>query len=348
MSSGFMSHLSTLCALVWCNALLLPGPVRRRSVFLAGLLAGFAFLIRPFTAVALLAPVLIWVIWNHRKQWKSVPGLILAGAVPSLIVFFLYNRLVFGNMFQSGYPFDPQFEVAGLGIGVFVHNFFWYWRNLNDCLWGFPWPDLFTLIFLALPAKSSRKYDLLLLACTASLVIAYCFYSYTDIVYSGPRYVFEGVFLIAILAARSLLALWKILRSQLRVSVGVGIAAFATILFFPLLVRFPQQARFHAQNYHGQVHALIAQLEEHGVSRKALIFVGGDPYIYRTFFLLNALNPAEGDRVFVRDIGSQREEIRRLYPRSEEWSLLVELRPIPGPNDYADRWSVVNARWEKR
>src|SRR5262245_26669134 len=58
MTSGFMSHVACLCASIWCLVFLAGGNLKR-DFWIAGLLAGFALLVRPFTTIALIWPVIL-------------------------------------------------------------------------------------------------------------------------------------------------------------------------------------------------------------------------------------------------------------------------------------------------
>jgi hypothetical protein len=86
--------------------------------------------------------------------------------------------------------------------------------------------------------------------------------------------------------------------------VRVSIAAIATAaaLAFPLAVRLPVELRYHAQSYHGHPAEALAGANAAGVPPRALIFVDGPDFTHSSFFRANALDPAKGDRIYVRDI----------------------------------------------
>lgn len=95
--------------------------------------------------------------------------------------------------------------------------------------------------------------------------------------------------------------------------------------------------------YHGQSIQFIHLLNEAPVGKNALILLSGDRYTLRTFFFLNALNPSEGERVFIHDIPDQRVEIVQAYPRKEIWNLTILLDPLPSENPYVDHWRLRQA-----
>ncbi|PWT90298.1 MAG: hypothetical protein C5B54_07405 [Acidobacteria bacterium] len=317
MGSGFMAHIPCLCACTWCVALLLSN--HKRNWFYAGLLAGFAIMVRPYTAVPLLIVPLLW----QRKNLYYA----MVGILPMLLMFFAYNWCLFGSPFRSGYPLDPQWRTDGFSYGYLFPNLRWYFHNVNRMLWGLPVPDLLIFIPLLWPKIGNRK-DLLLISCVLSLLFAYCYFYYTDIVYSGPRYIFEGMSFLSILAARSL-------NSVLR---GKWIFAASILLVFPLGVRLPQQIQYHSQFYHGQSGELVDKVNQAGVGDDALILLTGDKYILRSFFFENDLPVEKGHRVFAYDTDEQK--LIEAYPRKEIWHITVLLDPLSGPNSYVDHWQL--------
>ena len=313
MGAGFMAHQATLCSSLWCLVAL----VSRRHVT-AGFLAGIALLCRPFTAVFLLFPAFLW----QRKSWRlHSPGILVA-----VLLTFLYNTFVFENPLRSGYSFDTTSKNDYFFVAAFIQNAPWYFRSLNQCLWGWPFPNLLLLLPLLL-RRVRKKEDCVLVLCSAALVLAHCFFYWTDIVYSGPRYAYEAMGLFSLLAARSILS------SSKR---WIVIPASVLLIAYPLFTRLPDQIRYHSQIYHGQAPFPIPK----DVGNNALIFVSGKPDVLASFFLRS-----DGSRIFVRNLPRMRDEIRRAYPRKETWIVEVELEPLPGPNLYTDRWKLRSIHW---
>jgi Dolichyl-phosphate-mannose-protein mannosyltransferase len=335
MGAGFMSHIAAFCASVWCFVIL----TRQRSykrLWAAGALAGLAFLIRPYTAVALLWPAVLWCLWNRRQEWTRVTLMFLLGLVPGLIFFLLYNELLFGAPLKTGYNLDPSWNEIQFGFSHFRENFVWYVRVLNHSLWGWPFPGLL-ILFPLLLRRSGWQRDLLLAVCASSLFIAYCFDSYHDIVYSGPRYLFEMVGPLSLLAARSVFSILEFVQKY-RIATAAWKLFVFLLIFFPLVIRLPQEIRYHSQIYHGQTNEVIHRVNKSDIGKNALIFISGDPYIFRSFFFENALVPSSGNRVFVRDLVALRNEITEAFPRPEVWRVTVKLQPLPGPNNYSDHF----------
>ncbi|HSP05652.1 MAG TPA: hypothetical protein VLR94_00670 [Acidobacteriota bacterium] len=303
-----------------------------RYGFAAGLLAGFCFLVRPATAVSLLWPLPLWICMQSRSA--RLLFRFLAGALPGFLLFLLYNWQVFGHPLQSGYPLDPTYHIDRITAASFAGNVIWYFRNLNRWMWEWPWPDL--LIFAPLILQRSKwREATLLAACSLSLMIGYCLFYYHDIVYAGPRYAFESMAFLVILAARA----WVVLIEKF--SARAGAAPVAALLLAALsLNRLPEQMEFHSQMYHSRSHELVEAVRQSAIGKRALIMIGGNPYVYGSFFLQNALVPDAGDRVFVREIAGQEKNIVIAYPREEVWKVTIEMQPIPGPNTYSDRWKL--------
>lgn len=214
MAADAMAHVPALCAAAWCLAMLAGaaegGEPRPRRLVAAGLLGGVALLIRPLTAISLLAPAVAWcAIRAGRRRWLAGLGWMAIGAAPCLAALAAYNTAVFGGPLVSGYALyaPARFARAGGALApasvALLRSLPWYLGHLNRSLWGFPWGDL-TLVAPLLLARPRRAADAMLAACAASLVLAHCFYYYGDVIYSGPRFAFESLAPLSLLVARSL------------------------------------------------------------------------------------------------------------------------------------------------
>jgi hypothetical protein len=238
MAADAMAHVPALCATAWCLAMIAgvmedrpPRPPRGdvalsspaaatddgaaagksgRRLAAAGLLGGFALLVRPLTAVALLGPAVAWcAIALARRRRLSALGWMALGAAPCIAAMAAYDAAVFGGPLVTGYAvYEPARYARAADALVtwpeaLLHRLPWYLDLLNRSLWGFPWGDLALLAALLL-ARPRRAADTVLAACAGCLVLAHCFYFYGDVLYSGPRMVFESLGPLSLLAARSL------------------------------------------------------------------------------------------------------------------------------------------------
>lgn len=376
MAADAMAHVPALCATVWCLAMLASpegagGRDGRRGLAAAGLLGGLALLIRPVTAVALLGPAVVWrLIQLGRHRWLAGLGWMALGFAPCLAAMAAYNAAVFGGPLVNGYA---VYEPARYGHAAsalvswsmaLLQRLPWYLTHLNESLWGFPWGDLLLFAPLLL-ARPRRAADAMLAACAASLVLAHCFYYYGDVVYSGPRFAFESLGPLSLLAARSLRTLAGWFETGLRrlerpappagpapqdgpaggepqespedrprrpqpgtlraLRLAAAGAAACLLLYFPLGRRLPQQMLRHARWYFAVSAEPLRAEARAGVGPDALVFVAGTPWCYSAFFLANDPRPENGRRVYVRDIPPLRAAALAAFPRREVWVARVEV-----------------------
>lgn len=377
MAADAMAHVPALCAAAWCLAMIAgavedaaadrPHPDRphrppageappsppvaaadggriRRRLIAAGLLGGFALLIRPLTAVALLGPAVAWcAIALARRRRLSALGWMALGAAPCIAAMAAYDAAVFGGPLMTGYAvYEPARYARAADALVpwseaLLRRLPWYLDLLNRSLWGFPWGDLALLAPLLL-ARPRRAADAMLAACAGCLVLAYCFYFYGDVLYSGPRMVFESLGPLSLLAARSLRTLAGWFDAGLRrfggtrraLRLAAGAAAGCLLLYFPIGRRLPREMVHHAGWYVTVSPEPLRAALRAGLGPDALVFVAGNPWCYSDFFLENALRPETGRRVFVRDIPPLRAAALAAYPRREVWLARIDV-VIPDP-----------------
>jgi 4-amino-4-deoxy-L-arabinose transferase-like glycosyltransferase len=333
--SGSMSHMATLCAATWCVAELIAAfkSQQKKHYILGGLFAGFALITRPFTTLFLLTPAFLWSLIQDRR--KSLLSLI--GFIPLALIGAIYNWTLFGNLIASGYLYDPTYHAVNFSARYYLQSIPWYFFRLNDSIWQWPWPDL--LIFVPLLFyKPKFKFEWLLILCSLTLLIAFCAFSWRDVVYGGPRYIFEIVGFLSVFAAQSIKVLLQRIPNR-----TLQIFFVVPILLLPLVRSLPFQIQHHSQIYHGQSNQFLKILEQTPVGKNALILLSGDQYTLRTFFFLNALPPSTGNRVFVHDNPEKRNQILDAYPREEVWRFTIHLEPLPGTNPYPDRWKLTVA-----
>jgi hypothetical protein len=352
MSSGWMAHPATLFFIVWSTVLAIFAAQTQRSSHLiaASALAGAAFLVRPLTAIAMIAPLFLWLLSRSKKRRWRVLSLWLCGILPFVAFYVIYNSIVFDHPVLGGYILDPDWNVATAAAAVklnFLERLSWYVVEWNQAAWGWPWPDLL-ILFPALFFWRSWSANWWLVICPASLLIVHSFYDYIDIVYSGPRFIYEAMAFVAILAGHSVVILDRFLLRVLRVPARVlQMLLLGFLLIFPFAVRLRDQVKYHSQIYHGQTRKFITEVEKQKIGKSALVLLSGDYYTLGAFYFVNALHPQQGDRVFVRDVPSLREKILREFPREEVWQLVIKLKPLPGPNHYYDRWELEMIRLQR-
>jgi len=373
MGSGFMSHVAAMCAAVWCMVAL-AGCERRRSAlqpFLAGLLGGVAFLIRPFSATVLLLPAVLWVLWvlwRRRSKFGSVKvaGWIAVGFLPCLAMFLLYRWQVFGHPLQSGYSiYDPTETFRGIGgaylsiSDLLARNVPWYFTRLNHGLWGWPWPDLLPFGVLLWRRKGWAR-EGMLGCCALALVTLHLGWYYRDMVYSGPRFALEALGPLSVLLARAMLRLVELQRLAVgrfapalpaAVRYVPAVVLCAALFIFPML-RLVEQASALGDWYHGQSVKPLRTVKTERPGDDALVFVAALEFAYATWFDRNRLSHQSPGRIYVRDIPELRARALREYPREEVWQLFIDLEPLENEdlldrNTYPDRWRARKIRWSR-
>jgi len=352
MGASHMAHVPTLAASLGCGlALQRAGRSgRARDALLAGAAGGLAVAIRPVSAVALLAPAALALLWGRRERALPLLGGLALGVAPAIALLLAHQAVVFGDPLTTGYQRnDPTHSFFGMGgaevplAEVLAAGLPWYAARLSESLWGLPGSDgLLLLALVPLVARGGwRATDGVVLACATSLVLVYSFYFYRDVAYGGPRLVFEALGPLCLLAARGLVATGAALREALReawpgAARALPVGLLVGLLVWPLANRLPGQLRRHAGWYHGNSAELVEQVRAR-VGPEALVLLDGPSFSYGSLLLHNALDPAAGGRVYARDRGS-RAALLEHFARPETWRLTLRLAPLPGPNFYTDRW----------
>ncbi len=280
-------------------------PSSRRDAFVAGLGAGMAVLIRPFTAVLLLLPAgiaMIALAWK-RKRWNSL----LAAAAPlvaAALIFLLYNWSLTGDPLQL--PFTkyaavdrPRVPASGQealrGLSTFV--------GLRAAQLAWPWLPLcwlpVLLVFIHRSTGGNRK-ALLLLASTALLFVGYGFYPFTGGIGYGPRYCYEVVGGLALL-------------------MGFGCAQFPR-LGLPFLlctlvvngVHFASFTRTTAEEIRDKT-ALFDAVEREQLTNAIVFLKTGSGKAHPGDLARNGIH-FDGPVLYVRDRGAANVDLLRAFP----------------------------------
>jgi hypothetical protein len=216
LSGSFMSHTSGLLftlLMVWAfwrttrsERPIWPG-------ILAGVAFGLLFLIRPFTALPVVAPFAFYaVLLVARKPSDGIRRFLptVVASLPFVAVFLAYNHVFTGDWFyppqQLWWPFDkvgfgPDHGPWGFTPVDALNNTS---RNLSELLsHAYGWPTFLTLAILPIPflARRSGAWDWLFLAGFAGIVTGYALWWADGIMY-GPRFYFEGFGFMILLTAR--------------------------------------------------------------------------------------------------------------------------------------------------
>lgn len=368
--AGFMAHVACLAPAAWALALLAAprggGGGGRRLLVLSGALAGFAFVVRPASALFLLAlPAALLFGQEARREGarRALRSLAFfaAGAAVPLALLLALQAATFGSPFRSGYRVaDPSEGFLGNSsarsgvLEILDRNVRWYADALPRALWAVPGPPFWWL--LPLLAKRRRE-DLVPFLAAAGLVAGYQLYFFHDWIEGGPRFCFEATGFLALLLARSLVVVGEALAGLLPAAASfrpAAVSAAGPLLGAALavltVVRAVPDMRFYGWSYMGVPKSPMAGAAEAGLGEEALVLVdfedtrgipdygpANSPGFF-PFLFLNDVDPARGRRVFVRALPGREAELRRAYPRRETWRATVrftfptvEEAPFPGP-----------------
>jgi hypothetical protein len=191
---------------------------RRAWYLVTGALLGAAFDTREVVAVLYGVPYAVWLI-AHRR-WRGLAWTLVAG-LPFLAVYLLFNLSTTGNpLLLPRNLFNPDDRWGFGALGSFgEHTPAAGLVNTDENLTLlqfdlFGWPPLAALGLIALPFLLGRatRFDVLLAACAGGFVLAYVGYFYQGIAL-GPRYYFEAVPALTLLAARGVQASVQTLRT---------------------------------------------------------------------------------------------------------------------------------------
>lgn len=263
MSSTMMSHTSGLFFISFFLFFLFRS-IKNPSVvngLLAGLGLGMAFLIRPYNAVLLSIPFILFyaakLFQDFKKRLKNAAAIVL-------IMFTFISFLLVYNQITNGHPLRMGYYVSyskdhGLGFGRagytgIPHTPFLgssqigaSFRAMNKNLFGWPISSFLALLPLLWITRIDRKHrekDILLAAAFFSLTVGMYFYWGTH-VFIGARMFFEGLPVLFLLSAHGISEIPRLLSlkfQKLNPSKIKKITAGILIVFtaFAFSVRFPR------------------------------------------------------------------------------------------------------------
>lgn len=214
--------------------------------FLAGLSLGYAFALRPLTAIGVFAPIGVYLLIYYRKQvfsWRSAWFILGFGVMFALLL--ADNYVMTGNTLKISHPIgsflnDPEsvFSLANIQSGL----------NHSDTTLPFISPVIFynfiphlllAIAFIPIIVLRRRQ-DILLLCIFLSLVGVYML-TYAEGLHGyGPRYYYESFFALFILAAQGIM--WIVEQfSGARKKIVIGVLAILMIYnIYGLITILPQ------------------------------------------------------------------------------------------------------------
>jgi hypothetical protein len=353
MSSEYMNHASALlfATLFMLFAFRMIRTAQWRQGLFAGLFLGLVADIRPFTALLVAAPfVLYGLILVFRQPGRYAAGFLLAlvGAALAGSLVLLYNYLTNGNALVFGYvaKYGPGLEIGfgksgwGLqhtplrGLVNTGHNL----NLVNKYLFEWPIPALLPLGVLV--ASGTRDWrDWLLLGAFLSLLVGHFFYWHHGLAF-GPRVVYEAAGALMLLTIRGFQALGEFLRRAYRLAVSDAeanvlssrIAVFLMLGMFVL--GLPPMLKGY-RGYFGVDARLVHEVRRQGLTN-ALVFCPNPGDVFNA----NKLT-LDGSVVYAQDLGVLNPALTLAYPGRSCWQgSKGRLAPLPNMNFRTSRLRV--------
>lgn len=319
LSASLMSHGATAAALAGFAWLLVRGGTGLRRPWLlagAGGALGFAFCIRPLTAVAVAAPASIWLLseavvsrWP-RRTWSAAAALLAGGtlgALPALL----------DNWATTGSPLTFAYK-ACVNVGWSLRGALpasLLWADTTTALiapmafgWGWPW--LRGAAWLALPlgfaavpflAGRATRLDGLLLGTFSIVPAAYLGFEGFGSHGFGPRYYADVFFALFVLVARGFQVLGQLAAaSRGRTAARWCLAALFVLLSLSAAITLPGRLRLY-RGYNAVDGSWQAQLAS--LPPRALVLLEGDGIAeWLRVASLVQTDLADG-RIFARSVG---------------------------------------------
>jgi len=298
MSASYLSHASAAMMIALFLWLYLVG--RRRNSFwlcgLSGASLGFAFAIRPMTALTVALPFAFIVLWEfsrskEKREMLRQSAAFLVGGVLGSAPVFISNQMITGHAFSFTYAyganvsFSSQNLPAGLmyldatAASVLPAVFGWGWGTLSG------WPILsLTLAFAYVPflVGRARRIDGLLAAFLIALPLSFLTWGFHGLHGYGPRFYFEAFLGIYLLTSQGFFLLAGVEAERTPVEFRRGkTVAFAAIGLLGLLVfSGASTLRSRMQLYRGynDVDGSLERAIASEAVKKALILFPGDDW----------------------------------------------------------------------
>lgn len=204
----------------------------------SGMAGGFFLLIRPVSAVAVLAPLLVYSLFSNKKKIPArLVGLVLFGIGFSIFAGLLlaYNYEQTGDALLNPYDkyaaeYTPYDKFGPDNASQGAMNTLFNVSRLNRWLFGFA-PSLLLVIPL-FAVGAATAWEIVFVLALIALAGAYVFHWFWGIPWYGPLYYYECAGFCAILAARSLLlARERLSTSTASSHANLWLAGLAVLLF---------------------------------------------------------------------------------------------------------------------
>ena len=350
MSGSMMAHpFALLLTMAGLAAGVRAGRGEDWPALACGLALGLLAMTRPLTALGLAATLGSWIVVERDARPRSSISVGLrigAGALPPVLGWLLYNWALVGNPLQNTmllyWPFDrPGFgpDVGNLGGHDLERGLANLWINVleaNSHLFGWPVYLTLSLPILALLQSDRRREDWLLAGVALCTSCAYILWWFPGTIH-GPRYVYEAVGVLALLAARGFSGLaapqWQAgWRGTLPFgSLLTAVAVAVILLTHNLLLYLPEEFPSH-RGYNGIDRSRLNAVERAGL-RDAVVFVSDSQSGWQAYSSVFPANSPllDGPVIYAHDLGEarNRELLSQLSGRRGYTLSGGRLRPMP-------------------
>lgn len=335
-------------------------PTRRASLWglTAGFAIGMAFITREWTALGIGLGAALWavgdIISSATKQRRLLSyALVVVGFLPPLFFLLYENLQLTGDMFRLAQDLVGSYDTPGFGPGhgselghtpsMGLYNGLVYLRALATIFGGWPAPFALVPIFLGLVAwvgNTARRllgWDALLWLCLAGLLGAYFLWWSSTTIY-GPRYWYEGMPFMLLMAGRGMDLLGRIVSRALSGVWPTRVRWFAPGILFVLFSLYSlfQTLPALATQYHDYNDISVDAINQVNAAhlKDALLFVALEPSrtnrdYGKVFFANDPL--MGGDVIYVRDLGkAANTDLLNSYPGRVPYYLPLQGPPVPG------------------
>jgi hypothetical protein len=310
---------------VYCIVRTLKKPKVMTS-FLAGLILGILFLIRPYSAVAISLPTMGYLFLSSLKgKRKNISSFLVVffSFLPILSLFFLYNYLQTGSVFLTPFQYYNPSDTFGFGLRSFdtiidpyPYTIFNAVRNMfiNLAILNLESVPFLILFFILVFKNKVNNWDILLFATFASVVLLQMFYFYREV-----RYYYPVFFALSLLAARGINlsgVFFKKYYPNTRVK-NLNHFILLFIIFANLLVIISPQKVLYDYRSAKKMRDPFDMVRERNI-HNSVIFLRTVP-IKDNYTALYVQNPLDfnGDILFVKDLKERNLELMEYYPKRE-------------------------------
>lgn len=300
--------------------------------FLAGVCAGFAFNVRPLTAIGFLFSfaiiLLVRLLQRKPKSLVTLLGMVL-GFLPVLAFTLWYNKEITGSWLEFPFHYYNPQERLGFGAmlkeGHYVHtpvksiiNLTVSAIRMNAFLLGFPISLLFVLLMFFV--RQLKTTDKLCLAIIATYCIVYAFYYSPGVSDTGPIYYYELIIPLILLSARGILLAHRFIKEHIpELKEFIGNFLFISILlaFFTF---YPERI-LHILNLTEKVSEPYRLVEKSNI-HNAVVFIRSIPLAGWVFGIRPNSPDFDDDIIYCRLLSGEKNlEVVRHFPERNYYVL---------------------------